>query len=114
MPHARQLRRDAEVDLLRPQHVAELARLLDPGLGEPDRDGGVAVQQVADAVLALAVPGEEGALHGKRRLRYESTCRMPIESYSRIAGWLSVRTKSVTTGVESSSSRIRSRRPRFA
>ena len=51
-----------------------------PAVGQPDRDRDVAVQELADAVLALAVAGEERALHGKRMLRYESTRSMPIES----------------------------------
>src|SRR5262249_4819274 len=77
--------RDAEVERLVADELTEAPRLLLPGRREPAGHAAVAVQQPADAELALAVPGEQQP-HGKRMLRYESTRRIPIDSYSAIAG----------------------------
>src|SRR5262249_43180527 len=71
--------RDAQVERLVAGGLAEPPRLLAPRRREAAGDAGIAVQQPADAELALAVPGEQQP-HGKRMLRYESTRRMPIDS----------------------------------
>ena len=59
----RKLCDDTELDWLAREPLPELLGLLAPELRERACDAGVAVHELLDAELALAVTDEEGALH---------------------------------------------------